>query len=137
VASRRRTKGVIEQSSDAIVSCGGPRGRAQTIGDTGSGMRPADMATVTPVGATCDDELRPLSQAACGGARLRTELHRFECPRHGRVFLTREGIPALELDADGPRNDDPPVPVPRHPPRSTCWNGRASRTLMPSNRRSE
>src|SRR4051794_10707397 len=80
-------------------------------------MAAADTAPVTPVCPTCEGELRPVSQAAYGGPRLRAELHLFECPQHGHVFLTREAIPASDVDeGDSPGSDSPAGPAPRHPP---------------------
>ena len=70
-----------------------------------------------PVCPTCSGELRSVSHGTYGGPRLHAELYLFECPHHGHVFLTREGVAGPGPGTvDDPRGGDAPLLVPRNSP---------------------
>jgi uncharacterized protein YbaR (Trm112 family) len=72
---------------------------------------PAHDALVCPV---CKGELRFFRSGKYGGRRFHAEVHVYECPKDGPVYLTREG-----LAGPGPDNvaggDDSLTPAPSKP----------------------
>ena len=72
---------------------------------------PANSEVVCPI---CKGPVRFARTGTYGGQRLHAEMHVFECPEHGAVFLTREGMPGPGPDS-APEVDggDAPVRSPR------------------------
>ena len=50
------------------------------------------MGIFVPTCPVCKGELRFLTSGALGGPRFYAEAYTYECPTHGVVFLTREGL---------------------------------------------
>jgi hypothetical protein len=71
-----------------------------------------------PICPTCQGELRQVSHGTYGGDRRHAELYLFECPQHGDVFLTREGLagPNPGGTSSGTGGADTPPAVPRDSP---------------------
>lgn len=72
-----------------------------------------------PVCPICQGALTMVSKTRLGGRRFHAELQLLECPEHGHVFVTRQGVagPGPSLD-DSPGRGDAPALVPRSSPRS-------------------
>ena len=70
----------------------------------------------------CKGPLRSVEHGAWGGRRFHAELEVFDCPQHGAIYLTREGVPGPGPNGTASAGaDDLPRPVPRRPspaPRS-------------------
>jgi len=63
-----------------------------------------------------------VEHGAWGGRRFHAEIDVFDCPDHGAIFVTREGITGPGPNGASPDGaDDLPRPAPRNPsptPRS-------------------
>jgi hypothetical protein len=71
---------------------------------------------------TCGGQLRPVSHGSLRGHRFHAEMHIFECPQHGHVFLTKEGVVGPGPSAGGgpsdPSGNGAPQLVPRTSPHA-------------------
>src|SRR5262249_24174723 len=63
-------------------------------------MRQSAMPTTNPEPVrekltcpVCKGPLRRVEHGAWGGRRFHAELEVFDCPQHGAIYLTREGVP--------------------------------------------
>ena len=76
----------------------------------------APLVAPEPLCPTCQSKLLLLKQGAYGtGRHFHAELFLFECPQHGHVFVTREGV-AGPGPSDDRRDDDVPTREPRNFP---------------------
>src|SRR5438876_11634679 len=86
------------------------RGRRRIAGGMPTKPTPPNDPPTCPV---CKGELRFLTSGALGGPLFYAEAYTYECPTHGVVFLTREGLRGHGPDNAG--GDSPLVPAPRKP----------------------
>ena len=66
----------------------------------------------------CQGELRFVQSGVRGGPQLYAEIHVYECPKHGAVYLTREGLRGQAPDnvrGDSGYADGPGITAPRKP----------------------